>query len=226
MAKLSRQIGTTSCVVEVFVQDSSVSTGAGLTGLAYNTSSLTAYYKRNLASSSTAITLATATLGTFASGGFKEVDATNMPGVYEFGIPNAALVTGADSVVVLLKGATNMAPCALEIELTATNNQDGTRGGMTALPNGTMAVKKNTAISAFPFPMFDSTGAPRTGLTVTAQRSLDGAAFASCTNAPTEIANGWYTISLAAGDVNGTCIAYRFSALGVQDTDFTIVTQP
>jgi hypothetical protein len=75
------------------------------------------------------------------------------------------------------------------------------------------------------FPMFDSTGSPRTGLTITAQRSIDGAAFGTCANSATEVGSGWYKIDLAAADLNGTVVALRFSALGVQDTDLTILTQ-
>ena len=94
----------------------SSTTGAGLTGLTNASSGLTAYYYLNDAASTTAISLVSMTLGTFTSSGFIVVDATNMPGAYSMGLPNAAL-TGADSVVVFLKGATNMAPVVLEIEL-------------------------------------------------------------------------------------------------------------
>lgn len=95
-----------------------------------------------------------------------------------------------------------------------------------SLPAGPPMIKKNQALAAFSFPMFDTTGAPRTGLTVTSQRSIDGGSFASCTNSAAEIGNGWYKIALSAADLNGDCIAFRFSSLGVQDTDVTIVTQP
>jgi len=135
MAKLQRQVGTTSQVVDILALNSSVTTGAGLTGLAYNTSSLTCYYHRNTASADVAVSLATMTLGTWATGGFIVVDGTNMPGLYQFGIPNAALASGADSVVFYFTGATNLAPIVLEIELTATSNQDAVHGGMSALPN-------------------------------------------------------------------------------------------
>lgn len=123
MAKLSILAGTTSKRLKVFIQDSSVTTGAGLTGLVFNTASLTGYYIREGDASATAITLATATLGTWASGGFIVVDGTNMPGLYELDIPNAAIAAGAKSVVIMLKGATNMSPCVIEIELTANDNQ-------------------------------------------------------------------------------------------------------
>jgi hypothetical protein len=225
MPKISRVIGTTSQMVDVFVQNNSVTTGAGLTGLVFNTSGLTAYYHRNTASSSVAITLATATLGTFTSSGFIVVDGTNMPGTYQIGIPNAALASGADSVVIYLTGAANMAPCVLEIELTATNNQNGNNFGLAYLPQAPMMVKKNQALAAFAFPMFNASGSPTTGLTVTAQRTIDGGAFGSCTNAVTETANGWYQINLSAADLNGTVIGLRFSASGAQDNDVTIITQ-
>jgi hypothetical protein len=133
MAKLQLLAGTTSKMINIFVQDSSVATGAGLTGLAFNTSSLTAYYHREGASSAVQISLVTATLGTFTSSGFIVVDGTNMPGVYELGLPNAAIAAGAKWVVIMLKGATNMAPVVLEIELTATDNQAATNGGLTNL---------------------------------------------------------------------------------------------
>jgi hypothetical protein len=125
VAKFACVAGTTSKLLRVFIQNSSLTTGAGLTGLAYNTSGLTAYYIKEGDSSTTSISLVTATLGTFTSGGFIVVDATNMPGVYELGIPNAALASGK-SVLVFLQGAANMAPTILEIEVTQTNNQAAT----------------------------------------------------------------------------------------------------
>lgn len=124
--KLSLLAGTTSKTIKIFIQDSSVTTGAGLTGLVFNTASLTAYYIREGAASATAITLATASVGTWTSSGFKVVDAINMPGVYEVGIPNAAIAAGAKSVIIYLQGAINMAPCVVEIELTAVDNQSAT----------------------------------------------------------------------------------------------------
>ncbi len=49
-----------------------------------------------------AITLA-AVNSTHADGGFKEVDSTNMPGSYRFDLPDAAMVSGADWVVISIK---------------------------------------------------------------------------------------------------------------------------
>jgi hypothetical protein len=227
MAKLAILKGTTSKLLKIFVQDSSLTTGAGLTGLTSGSGGLIAYYIREGDSSATAISLTSATLGTFTSSGFVEVDSSHMPGVYELGIPNAAIASGAKSVLVMLSGATHMVPVLLEIELTATDNQDSTRGGMSALPNGSMAVKKNAALSKFMFLMLDSTDhvTPKTGLTVTATRSIDAAAFASCANSVTELANGIYYIDLADTDLNGTVITLKFTATGADARYVTVVTQ-
>lgn len=132
MAKLAIKRGTTSKIVRVFIQDSSKTDGSGLTGLVYNSSGLSAYYATEGTTGSTAVTLATATVGTYASGGFVAVDGTNLPGVYELGIPNAALASG-NAVIVMLKGATNMVPVLVEIELDAYDPQAATNLGLTDL---------------------------------------------------------------------------------------------
>lgn len=419
MAKLSILAGATSQSVTVFVQDSSATTGVGLSGLAFNTSSLIAYYTFTGANAAaTAITLATlaAVNSAYSSGGFKEIDATNMKGAYRLDVPNAALAgSKGRSVTIMLSGATNMAPCVLEVELTGWDNQDSVHGGLTALPNtacttnaslltsgtgtdqlsvtsgridvgkalgtavtldsnnvlnvsakylagtaltgrdigasvllstgtgtgqldftsgvvkanatqwlgGTIPAvnvtgvplvdakyllgtifatpatagvldaniknmnnvaatsittinanqgttqpvnftgtgasalakadmvdvagaavsastaqlgvnvvtsssadfKKNTALSKFEFMMTDSTlHNPTTGLTVTATRSIDGAAFGACANSVVEVASGIYYIDLAAADLNGNVITLRFTASGADDRFMTVVT--
>lgn len=149
--KLSILAGSTSQSVNLFIQDSSSTTGAGLTGLAYNSSGLTAYYSfAGANATATAITLATlaAVNSAYSSGGFKEIDSTNMPGWYRFDIPNAALATSKGrSVGIHFKGATNMAPLPIEIELTGWDNQDAVRGGMTALPNANAAASGGLIIN-------------------------------------------------------------------------------
>ena len=115
------QQGSTSQMVEFDVFDSSSTVGARLAGLVYNTSSLTAYYNlQNAAGAATAISLVTMTKGTWTSGGFVAVDATNMPGVYQLCLPNAAVAAsaGVNYVTVVLKGATNMVPVVLNVRLT------------------------------------------------------------------------------------------------------------
>jgi hypothetical protein len=67
---------------------------------------------------------------------------------------------------------------------------------------------------------------PAPSLTVTATRSIDGAAFGACANSASEIGNGWYKINLAAADLNGAVIILRFTATGADDSAGpVIVTQ-
>lgn len=134
MAKHPIVQGATSIILEIFVQDSLSTTGAGLTGLTSGSSGLTCYYHINTAAAAVAVSLTSMTIGTFTSSGFVEVSSANMPGIYQLCLPNAAYASGT-SVSAFLKGATNMSPLALEISITQTNVQDAVRGGMTALPN-------------------------------------------------------------------------------------------
>lgn len=131
--KVIRTKGSTSNIEQIFIADSSSTTGAGLTGLTNATSGLTAYYHRKADTTATAISLVTMTVGTFTSSGFKEIDATNMPGWYQFCPPDACYATG--DCALHLKGATNMAPLPIEIQLTAADFQDTVRLGLTAMPN-------------------------------------------------------------------------------------------
>lgn len=151
------------------------------------------------------------TLGTYAAPTatkcrFKEVDATNHKGVYEIQIADARFaVASAKSLLISISGAANAAETDVVVSLQDLDPYDAIRAGLSALPNAAAAasgglptvnssnevkvqagVKKNAALSAFEFFMVDSTDhvSGKTGLTVTAQRSLDGAAFGSCANSP------------------------------------------
>ncbi len=87
-----------------------------------------------------------------------------------------------------------------------------------------LGIQKNTALTNFEFLMVDSSRDPTTGLTVTSERSIDGAAFGACANSATELSDGIYKIDLDASDLNGDVITLRFSATGSVDTFLTIVT--
>jgi hypothetical protein len=110
--------------------------------------------------------------------------------------------------------------------------KSGTGTGEVSLSSGRVAVqagiRKNQALANFPFLMTDSTNHnPLTGLTVTATRSIDGAAFGSGTIANmTEVANGIYQCDLGAGDLNGDTIVLRFTGSGADDLFVTLVTEP
>lgn len=110
--------GSTDVSIEVFIQDSTSTSGAGLTGLVFNSAGLTCYYSRPGAVP-LQIPLVTQTVtGAHTDGGFKEVDATNKPGVYRLDVPDAMVAAGVNSAYVFLQGAANMVPCPETILLT------------------------------------------------------------------------------------------------------------
>src|SRR5271154_2103230 len=121
MPKITIPGNSTSVRVTLSILDTSQQDTRGLTGLTYNAAGLTAAYWRadDGNAGATVVTLASATRGSYTSGGFVEKDATNFPGDYEFGVPNAALAPGSSWVRVNLFGAANMAPVRLEIQLEA-----------------------------------------------------------------------------------------------------------
>lgn len=110
--------------------------------------------------------------------------------------------------------------------------KSGTGTGELSITSGAVktqaGVKKAQQILNFPFLMTDSTNhAPATGLTVTATRSLDGAAFGAGTiTGMTEVGNGIYQCDLLTGDTNGDTVCLRFTATGADDLFVTLVTEP
>lgn len=182
--KLKLKGGTTSRLMRIFVSDSSSTTGAGLAGLTSGSSGLTWYWCRSGDSSTTAVTIAAGTLGTWSSGGFVAVDGTNMPGVYEVGIPNAAIAAGSPAVHMMLKGATNMTPVLVEIEIDAIDYQDSVRAGLTGLANATPGAAGGLLIAGTNAPVtitgsgnaltLTSTGGNGSGLAASGNGSGDG----------------------------------------------------
>lgn len=100
-----------------------ISTGLPYTAGAFNTATISATYTRD-GGTATALTLVTATAGTWTSSGFVHAG----KGVYELGAPNAALATGADGVIFAVDGIADVLFTVARVELagadprSATNN--------------------------------------------------------------------------------------------------------
>lgn len=107
--------------------------------------------------------------------------------------------------------------------VTATNASNDIRGVTT-----TALLKKNTAFPGYCFAMRKTNGAVGDALTVTARRSIDGAAFATCTNTLTiaEVSDGTYSIDLSAADLNGNNIMLVFTAPGARQLEEKVITHP
>lgn len=166
----------------------------------------------------TAVGLATANLDT-------QLDALPTNGEL-----TTALAAADDATLSAIAALNNLSAAGVRTAVgLATANLDTQLAAIAAktagLPSG---IQKNTALSNFSFLMVDSTDhvSPEIGLTVTATRSLDGAAFAACANAVAELSNGIYKINLAAADLNGDVVVLRFVATGSDDRFISLVTEP
>jgi hypothetical protein len=136
-----------SAIFRVFIPDSASSTGGGKSGLAYNTSGLVISTIADNEASPTTYTAAGSTIETISTLGtyavptatkcrFKEVDATNHPGVYEVQLADARLaVASAKALLVTISGASGVVPTNKLIQLKRVNLDDATRAGLSALPN-------------------------------------------------------------------------------------------
>jgi hypothetical protein len=102
--------GSTSQSIELYL---------GVTGLTASTSGLTARYNRTRTASVSIPLVARTIAQAWTAGGFAEVDATNMPGVYRLDLPDAALAAGADDVTIVVRGASGTNGAVMTIKLSS-----------------------------------------------------------------------------------------------------------
>jgi hypothetical protein len=107
--------GSTSQSIELYL---------GATGLTASTTSLAARYNRTRTASVSIPLVARTIAQAWTSGGFAEVDATNMPGVYRLDVPDAAFAAGASDVTIVVRGASGTNGAVLTVTLSS--------GGLTA----------------------------------------------------------------------------------------------
>jgi len=126
--------GTTSKIIEFFIEDSTSSNKQGLTGLIFSDMSISYYRESDF--DSVVVTPVTMSVGNYVSGGFKEINSVEMPGYYQFGIPDAALTAspGVNHVNILIIGSSPAIPVKIEIELVAFDPADDIRLGLQTLP--------------------------------------------------------------------------------------------
>lgn len=137
--------GTTSKLILLTAREGA-SAPAGRTGLAHDTPGASAAFHREGEAEARRFALTAGTLGTFSSGGFAEVDADLLPGVYQLGLPDAVLAEGADAAIVVL-GFPDAVIEPIELALVAYDPQDADRLGMAAIgPEGRIAALRG----AFP----------------------------------------------------------------------------
>jgi len=226
MAKESYAPGITGRILNIKCK--TLSTGADLTGVLY--SDIIAYYKIQ-GSAPVAITLVTATQGTYTNsggagtgGGFIQVSSAHMPGEYELSAPTAMFASGKDvTLCIQANGGTSagMATIDCEFQLDASC--------IVQYP-----FQKNMAFTGFQFPMTLASDhiSPYTGAanTVSGKVVRDTVGY-NLTNTgsiylPTGVSvPGIYCIDLTAADLNGNMFALIFSAPGCDDTKILFALQ-
>jgi hypothetical protein len=102
--------GSTSQSIELYL---------GATGLTASTSGLSARYNRTRTASVSVPLVARTIAQAWTAGGFAEVDATNMPGIYRLDLPDAALAAGADDVTVVVRGASGTNGAVMTVKLSS-----------------------------------------------------------------------------------------------------------
>lgn len=136
-----------------------------------------------------------------------------------------AIASYIDTEVSAIKTKTDQLTFTTAGQVDATTVTNSDKSGYSL--SSDFRIKKNTALANFMFVMLDSVDhvTPKTGLTITAERSLDGAAFGACANAAAEISAGVYKINLAAADLNADVVTLKFTATGADPRLVTVVTQ-
>ena len=134
--------GQTSVILRVKVLNSSLTTGAGLTGLTSSSAGLIISTIADNEATATVYTQASSnietitTLGTYAAPTagkcrFREVDATNHKGIYELQIADARFaVANAKAITISISGATNAAETDFRVRLLDVDPYNATTGGI------------------------------------------------------------------------------------------------
>ena len=97
--------------------------------------------------------------------------------------------------------------------------------GLTAVSRA-IYPQKNQPLNNIEVLMVDSADGrtPKTGVSPTVTKSIDGAAFSSTSGTVSQVANGIYQFDATASDMNGDIITFRFAGSGADDTFLTLKT--
>ena len=96
--KLSRQVGTASQLLNVFVQDATVSTGAGLINVVGSTVSYT-WFRSDQVGASTGIASTAGSMGVYSTSAWTQVNSNNALGWYQFGAPDGVFLSGDSAAI-------------------------------------------------------------------------------------------------------------------------------
>jgi hypothetical protein len=214
VAKQILLAGTTSRREYIYILDSTSTTGAGKTGLTSATAGWKVYYVRPGAAPAL-ITLVSAVANqttAFTSASFTEIDATNMPGLYRFDVPDAVFAAGADKAVVMLSGPTGVAPVTLEYQLTS--------AGESWIASGVWSAQvASYATAGTGETLGTDTYGTKVCRTTTANRNISVSGTQAVTlNAASVTAATFGDDALVIGAAAGTGVKIRFAADAITST--------
>src|SRR3990167_21184 len=147
---ISRQVGTVSSLVTLFLPNRTVSTGAGLANIVASTVRLT--WLRDDMSAVSSWTLTSGTLGTWTGSTMTQVGSTSTLGAYQFSLPNGLFASGDSAYAQIMSSTATFAEVPLVFEITKTDNQ-------TYLSSQTVGfVRNNVSVSTITISVGVSTG--------------------------------------------------------------------
>lgn len=144
--KISRQVGTVSEILNIFVNDVTVSTGAGLANIVASSVKF-GWLRNDQATISSGTCSSGGTLGTYSVSSFTQTNSTSTLGWYQFGVPNGIFTSGR-SALLHLYGAPNMVPVPIEIELTGWDNQTALSAQAVSTVSGGVRVSSSVMVSS------------------------------------------------------------------------------
>jgi hypothetical protein len=183
--KLNRVPGAVSQILDLFVQDATVSTGAGLANVAGSSVSF-AWWHDSQASASTGTASTAGAMGTYSTSAWVQVSSTNALGWYQFGAPNGVFAVG-QSAALHFYGAPSMAALPVEIDLNSQVNVTQIQGsGAVTSAAGTLNVSTQAI--------------DKTGYNATTTVNLDKAGYTASSDIRTIY--GSAAVTSAAGILN------------------------
>jgi hypothetical protein len=217
--KIIRSLGVQNQILDVFVQDASNTSGAGLANVQGSSLSYS-WWHDTQNGASTGVASTAGQMGTYSTSAWVQVSSSNALGWYQLGAPNGVFAAG-NSAVMHLYGAFNMAPLPLEIDLGATVSTQALNYGVNV-----------TSIAGSP-PVTSAAG-----ILQTSTQALSSAIFTGYTSsgpsnitqilgsAPVTSAAGVLNVSTQAIDKTGYSLigAYDLAKTAAQDGDAMSLT--
>ena len=117
-----RKVGTVNEIVAVYVQ-ATTAPFLGLQNVTISSGVSACWFRSDATGASSIPIISSATMGTYSSGNWTQVNSTVAPGWYEFGVPSAALSSGRWAAVQIFSSSNAFSPAPVYIELAKFDNQ-------------------------------------------------------------------------------------------------------